>query len=307
MRRFIHHPVHLARLKPAVQRDVRRVRHPPAIHHAGESPPLPGNHRLRTILVILHRQHRVPALQVVRRIGPVLPVRQKLRVDIRQRLERHYNPTRHRRPVIVLRVRHVAPEQTLRVGHVVLPAAPYQAVAAAHQEPIARVRVSVRRSVGRAVDVLQCQFLAPVHHVQQQTPVAVVIVHRLEDAKVRRKLHQPVAIARRLHDVGNHPVVRMCRVNGKVRHPVNLLIPSHVAESLPTGKGLPSPYVQPSKRHLNSPHKISLVSTSKSPGASAPVLSRHHCPKASSPMASRSRARCAFTCTSIGNSYWTTN
>ena len=99
------------------------------------------------------------------------------------------------------------------------------------------MRVGIRRRVGRAVQIFQSQLLASVQHVQQQPAVAVVIVHRLDDPKVGRELHEPVAVSRRQRNVRDHRVVRMRRIHREVRQPVNLLVPPHVAETCPSANG----------------------------------------------------------------------
>ena len=118
------------------------------------------------------------------------------------------------------------------------------------------MRVRIRRRVRRAVEILQRQFLPPVQHVQQQPPIAMVIVHWLDDPEIRRKLHQPVAIPWRQPNVGNCRIIPVRRINGKMRHTVDPLIPTHVAKSLPARESRPRIDLQPGKRHFSSPQNF---------------------------------------------------
>ena len=215
---------------------MRSVGNPPAVNQAGECPLLSGDDIFRTILVILHRQHRFPTLQVVGRVGLMVPVGQKLHIGRRGRLEGNHDATGHRRSVSVDGVGNIATQQARGVGHVVLPDAPDQAVSVAHHEAVARVRVGVGRRIGRAVDVLQRQLLAAIEHIEQQSTVTVVGVHRLDDAEVCRKLHVAFRVARRQRDVRNGGILRIGRVRSEMRHAVQLLVSAHIAECLAIGE-----------------------------------------------------------------------
>ena len=239
VRGFVKDPVHLAGREPAVQRDVRRIGNPTPVDQPGEGPPGAGDDVLRPVFVFLHRQHRIPAFQVIGGIRLMLPVGQKLRRRRRGGLEGNDDGAGHRRTVGPECVGDAAPEQPRRVGNVVLPAAPDQAVAAAHQEPVARMRVGIGRAVRGAVKIFQRQFPAPVRHVQQQPAVAVVVVHRLDDTKVGGEFHQAGGVARCQANIGDDCVVAVFRVNGEARRPVQLLVSPNFSKRLPGGESPP--------------------------------------------------------------------
>ena len=116
--------------------------------------------------------------------------------------------------------------------HVGLPAAPDHRVAPAHQVAVARLQG--RGGVGSGGDAVHAQggLPAPVHHVEQDAPVAPVAVHRLEHGEVRRKLHLAGGIARRQVQVRNPLIPGLRRVHRVVGRAFQQLIRAHLAEAL---------------------------------------------------------------------------
>ena len=257
----------------------------------------------------------------------MVPVGQEVRISGQSRLEGHDDTAGNGRAVRIDRVGNIAAEQAGRIRHIVLPPAPHQAVTLPHQKAVAGMGVGIRRRIGRAVEVFQRQLLAPVKHIQQQAAIAVVIVHRLDDAAIGGELHQPGGVARRQANVGDDGVVGMFRVNGKAGDAVNLLVGAHRAKGLAAGKGTAGGDVQSGQCHKAKPHLrsasaapgyriysvsygvsavgLSVFGGSESAGSllggSAPVCASHCCRNSSAPIRSRSRDRWAATGSPIGS------
>ena len=235
---FVADAIDLARRKAAVQSDAGGIGEAAAVGgHTGECPLRAGDDGFGAVLVVLNGKDGIPAFQVVGRIGLVVAVGEELRVGGQGGLEGYDDRAGDRGAVGVNGVGDSAAEQAGGVGDVVLPAAPDQGVAGAHQVAVAGMREGFGGRIGGAVEVFEGQFPAPVGDVQQQPAVAVVVVHGLEDAEIGGEFHQAGEVAGGEGDVGDNGVVGMFRVNGEMGEAVNALVGAHRAEGLAVGEG----------------------------------------------------------------------
>ena len=225
-----------AGLEPSVEVHVAGIGDAATVFQASEPPLFTGNDLFRGVLVVLNGHHGIPRLEVVGRIGAVHAVGDVLVLDNGVGLEGHDDGAGDGLAVL-LGLRSVDAKQARGVGYVVLPAAPDDGVALAHQEAVAGVQGRVRSDVGGAVDVAQGQGLAPVEDVEEQAAVALGRVVGAQDAEVGGELDESLLIAGRELDVGDGLVGRMHGVDGEVGDAIDLGVGANVAEGLAVGEG----------------------------------------------------------------------
>jgi hypothetical protein len=143
------------------------------------------------------------------------------------------------RPAVNPRLGDPDPHQSVALGHVVLPAAPDDRKAMAHQKPVASIGWHRRIDWPRhPVEARQCQAVAAVRHIEKQAMIAARRVLRREDADIGREMHQAVAVALGHIDIGDGAVRRVPRINGEMRCAVKLLVAPDIAEFPTVGERL---------------------------------------------------------------------
>ena len=202
-RRRVDHVIDLARHEPCREVDMVGVGNYPPGFQPGERPFLPRDHSRGGIIAVAHQQGRVRVIEIVARIGAVPPVGKQLDLARGAGLETHQKPAGDR-TAVPLRLRNLDAHQPVDGRHVVLPAAPHDGVAVAHQEAVARIgrRTGVDRSRD-AIEGRQRQAVAAVRHVEQQAMIAAPRVFGGQDADIRGEMHEAIAIARSQVDIGD--------------------------------------------------------------------------------------------------------
>ena len=142
--------------------------------------------------------------------------------------------------------------QTIVAGrHVALPPAPHQREAAAHQEAVAGVaRMAALR---RAVQSRHDRLVAAVGHVVDQPAIAARNVNRLQNAELGLILDVAACIARRLVQIDDAGVQRMCWIELAERRAMQPFIGTDRTEFL-TAKYRRFPFVD-----LDPPHAAAVA------------------------------------------------
>ncbi len=122
--------------------------------------------------------------------------------------------------------------------HVALPGKPRDCIAAPHQEAVAGMgeleRIVARR---RVVEELQRALVAAIAVVEEEAPVAARQLDRLQDHEIGDETDAPVAVARRLGEIGDAALRGRRRIDGEMRPPDKPLIGADAAEGMAAGEG----------------------------------------------------------------------
>jgi len=195
---------------------VKGVRHDLPAFYLGERP-LPARYHLRRRVVgTSHKQHRLRVIEITARIGTVRAVGKQLDLARSSGLEAHKQFPRNR-ATSRLRVGDMDAHKPIDCRDVMLPTAPHDSVAMAHQKPIS----AIERHTGGdgpcdAIEHRERQPVASVYHVEQQAAAAAFRVLGSQDPHICSKSDTTIAIARRKIEVGNATVTGMARVDGKM-------------------------------------------------------------------------------------------
>ncbi len=122
--------------------------------------------------------------------------------------------------------------------HVALPGEPRDGIAAPHQEAVAGMdeleRIVARRGV---VEELQRALVAAIAVVEEEPPVAARQLDRLQDHEIGDETNAPVAVARRLGEIGDAALRGRRRIDREMCPPDQPLIGADAAEGMAAGKG----------------------------------------------------------------------
>jgi hypothetical protein len=115
------------------------------------------------------------------------------------------------------------PHKPVDCRDVMLPTAPYDNVAMAHQKSISAIE---RRTGGdrswNAIEHRERQAVASVYHVEQQAMVAAPGILRNQDPQICSEPDAAIAVTRHKIDVSDAPVAGVARVDGKMCRAVEL-------------------------------------------------------------------------------------
>ena len=226
-----------------------------AVRHAREAPSGPRDGARVAVQLVAYEQDRVARVDIGRGIRQVAAVREE---EVRHRLRRleiHVDAPVERPAVAVARLRCLESEESRKLGHVALPAARHDGIAAPHQEPVAdidgRIRVGARRErrPRGVVEVRQGDGVAAVHDVENHAPIAAGALDGQQDRHVGRELHAPVAVPRCLAYVGDPRVRGMLGVEGEAEPPLQLFVGPDATERAAAGQRALERDVEVCNRH----------------------------------------------------------
>ena len=116
--------------------------------------------------------------------------------------------------------RRIQPEDTRHVWGVMLPPAPSNSVALAHQEAIACLQRNIRRQVRGVIEIAQARPPAAVENVKEQPAVSLVLVHGLQNPEVGVEVDLSGVAARRQAQVRDRFIEGVHRINGEINRAV---------------------------------------------------------------------------------------
>ena len=188
----------------------------PGVRHAGELPPLAGDHLAVHVAAGADGEHVVRVVDVGRRIGDVVAVGHVQHVGCLVHHPVAADEAGDRRAVEVPGARDAEAEAARAVARdVPLPADPDDGEALPHEERIAPsgriVRIETRR--GRAVEVARREFPPSVAHLDDPDAAPPCGVHGLQHGEASRCLHESVGVARGAGQVHDPVVHRIGRVD----------------------------------------------------------------------------------------------
>ena len=122
---------------------------------------------------------------------------------------------------------------------VAMPGEPGNRIASPHQEAVAGV-IRIARVVGprSVVEELQATLVAPVGPIEEEPPVALGHVDRLQQQEVTGEVHEPARIPRRLDEVDNVRLRLACGIDGEAHPTGDPLIRAGGLEVLTAGEWL---------------------------------------------------------------------
>ncbi len=211
----VHELVNFSRLEAAVETDVGRI---------GESPRRPGDCPRRGARMLADGQARGRIAEVGGRMGDVVAVghRQRLDTGVRPPLAADRSADR---PVSAAHRRDRQGHEPVASRDVVLPTAPCDRVAPAHEKTVAEVLRS--RRVGhsrRAVEQSKRDLAAAVRNVEEEPAVAARRVLGPQQIKIGFALDQSRGGPRRRGEVGDGLVCRVHRIDADAEHAHDLLV-----------------------------------------------------------------------------------
>ena len=177
-------------------------------------------------------------------------IREELHLERGIRLKGDSNLPGDGLPSSVEGLRHLDADEAGCCRHIVLPAAPEHGIALAHEKAIARVLVA-----DGTVQIRQHGGSAAIDDIQEQEPPLIAALGRdgLQQADVRRAMHQALRIAWGALQVSDAGVAGMVRVDRAVYCAIQLLVGANVTKGLLWRKGAAGLDLQGCYRHVTPP------------------------------------------------------